>query len=171
MHNEDFETIAHAYHAAPDIAKTESAARGYHVLGAYVLDESARLTREGWRAVPIEDDTFLPDLRTCAILRGVPILDTCHDHPLLSDRENYAFRFVHDVTGHIHGGAWGFSFDDERVAYQTQRAALERWCDERGYGRHAVDLASRFLYTEVVGQAAYFHTFGRFPGQKVALLW
>lgn len=172
MHNREVDSIARAYHAAPDMAKTERAVQAYRVLGAYVLDESERLTREGWRAVRIEDDAFLPDLKTCAILRGVPVLDTCHEHPLLSDQENFAFRFVHDVTGHIAGAAWGYSFDDEYAAFRTQRAALERWCDATaGYGRPTIDLALRFLYTEIVGQAAYFHTFGRFPGQKVALIY
>ena len=163
------ENVARAYRAAADEHNTPRAMAAYRVLSSYVTVSYQALLDEGWKFKPVFDESFLPCLRTCAVLKAVPVLDTCHEHPLFSDTVNYMARAVHDVRGHIAGGAYGYSFEDEYAAWETQDKHFERWASQHPAPDVTSDAAS-YLYTETVGQAAYFDTFGHFPNQKVSTL-
>ena len=91
-------------------------------------------------------------------------------HPIFSVKDDEAgpdepdsnekFRAVHDVMAHIqHAKHKGAAFD-MRGEIQAYNAHLNTIPPE----------AAGALFTEVVGQAAHFLTYGHFPKQKVALL-
>lgn len=170
----DAREIAERYKAAPEASAQPDIQRAYRYIAHYVSKEFTRLTaNEGWRFVSIFDADFLPDLKTCAHVRAIPVLDSNHEHPLFSDAENFEFRAVHDVRGHIEGNVFGYSFEDEQAAWKQQNEHFTRW-DQR-HGAHDTywslgNLARKLLFTEIVGQAAYFATFGEFPNQKVAVV-
>lgn len=76
-------------------------------------------------------------------------------HPIWTDKENYVFRVVHALLGHF-GPKADFSWDGEQRAY----AAQATW--------HG-PVATRALYTEVIGQTAVRSVTGKFPAQKAFL--
>lgn len=77
-------------------------------------------------------------------------------HPFFNEIENIMFRTIHDYIVHILGKKT-FRVDGEIKAYNL-------------HAKLAPDMAKPALFTEVVGQAAYFVTRGKFPTQKVAVL-
>ncbi|NBZ96562.1 MAG: hypothetical protein EBR40_09090 [Proteobacteria bacterium] len=70
---------------------------------------------------------------------------------VFSDEENDKFRAVHDVMGHGVTGR-GFSPSDEYAAYE-------------GHARTLPPAARKALFSEVVGQAAYWGVTGEFAPQ------
>jgi len=69
--------------------------------------------------------------------------------------DNIVFRFVHDYLIHIKGG---FPFGKgELNAYNLHAKLLPKE-------------AIPAIFTEVVGQAAVYMTYGNFPEQKIAVL-
>ena len=91
-------------------------------------------------------------------------------HPIFSVKDDFEdpnepdtnekFRAVHDIMAHIqHAGHKGTGFDmkGELQAYNAHLKTIPKE-------------AAGALFTEVVGQAAYFLTYGYFPEQKIALL-
>ena len=81
-------------------------------------------------------------------------------HPVFDRTTNLKFRAVHDYMAHIqpigHRGT-GFDMKGELQAYNAHIKTIPR-------------SAAGALFTEVVGQASYFLTYGNFPEQKIALL-
>lgn len=81
-------------------------------------------------------------------------------HPIFDHNTNLKFRAVHDYMAHIqsigHRGT-GFDMKGELQAYNAHLKTIP----------HA---AAGALFTEVVGQASYFLTYGNFPEQKITLL-
>lgn len=77
------------------------------------------------------------------------------EHPLWTPFENVRFRTVHDYFGHYLGNA-GFSWKGELKAYLAQ-------------ARHHSELARRALFTEIIGQTAYYSVYREFPTQKAFL--
>lgn len=73
-------------------------------------------------------------------------------HPLWTPEQNVMFRVVHDILGHYNARA-GFSWRGEVDAYMAQR------------GQHS-SLAQSALFTEIIGQTAYFSVHKAFPDQK-----
>jgi len=85
-------------------------------------------------------------------------------HPLWTVAENVAFRITHDITGHYAAHCNGapvadFSWEGELAAAEWHTSTLP------------VGIIRDALFTEVVGQAAFFLVYGTFTDQKVAFLW
>ena len=76
------------------------------------------------------------------------------EHPIWTPSENLAFRLVHDVKGHYHGGKNGFNWDGEVRVY---KASL----------KHYSLPAYPALFCEVVGQTASRSVTGKFPPQRI----
>lgn len=81
-------------------------------------------------------------------------------HPLWTPEENLDFRIAHDILGHWEMGTCHniFSFVGEVAAFRSQSNYLTS------------DKARNALYTEVVGQAAFYGTFREFGEQKIGFL-
>jgi hypothetical protein len=78
------------------------------------------------------------------------------DHPVFSVKDNIVFRTVHDYIVHI-GGNHPFGTRGEIKAYNL-------------HAKLAPNDALPALFTEIVGQACYYFTYGYFPEQKIAVL-
>jgi len=176
--------LALAYDKAPRVSP--AGFTGASLLRTYIAHSWQTLIADGWRIVPIDDDKFLPCLRTCELTRALPVLDRFHHHPVLSDRENYRFRAVHDIYGHLPAHAYGYSLEDEVAAFRAQARHFERYYFDIRHGQPAratfaplprrprrrhlsplrADAALSLLFTEIVGQAAYYADRGEFPPQK-----
>lgn len=162
------ELIARAYDAAPLI--TPEAGDAYRTLAAYVRDRFVLLHAQGWRTVPTLDDAA-PELAEVARTRIVPVYDSAHAHPALSDGENYMFRAVHDVYGHLASDPVApFGLAGEISTARTQAEDFTAWAFAHNVRGRAYLDAHAALWTEIVGQASYHAARGRFPVQKAALL-
>ena len=186
------EAIARAYDAAPS-EPSARARRAYRLVAAYTDSRYfGSLPRDGWRAEPTYSDA-LPDIAEAQRLRVVPTYDLWHNHPCLSDAENYRFRAIHDVYGHEWVGTapLGFGVENEREAAQRQIADFQGWIRGQVRGLRIVSCAvarrlslnapaatepnllrdaCAALCGEIYGQAAYYEARGAFPTQKAFLL-
>ncbi len=90
--------------------------------------------------------------------RLVPTYIGDSEHPLLSQEDNIRFRFVHDILAHTTSNDADFSFRGECAAFRNQSHFYPARL-------HPV------LFTEIVGQAAYYFAAGsNFPPQRALLL-
>jgi hypothetical protein len=78
------------------------------------------------------------------------------EHPVFSVEENIVFRTVHDYIVHILSDV-DFSGKGEIAAFNA-------------HSKLAPKESVPAIFTEVVGQASYFLTFGNFPKQKITIL-
>lgn len=78
------------------------------------------------------------------------------DHPVWTEDDNVNFRIVHDVIGHCQSGG-NFSWVGTNLAVAHHMPLL-------------TPLAREALFTEAIGQAAYFKHFKGFGQKKVGLL-
>ncbi len=78
------------------------------------------------------------------------------EHPIFSVEENIVFRTVHDYIVHILADV-DFSGKGEIAAFNA-------------HSKLAPNESVPAIFTEVVGQASYFLTFGNFPKQKITIL-
>lgn len=167
--------IARAYDLAPVV--TDRTRRAYALLARYVDARFIQLHDEGWRVAP-EYSGEAPDLAHVRQTRVLPVYDRDHGHPVLTDAQNYRFRAVHDIFGHLVPFGSGptaepyapFRYVGEVRAAETQARDFHTWWIDRAIGGPGRDTA-RALATEIVGQAAYFEIHGRFPVQKAALIF
>ncbi len=81
-------------------------------------------------------------------------------HPLWSEDDNLDFRIAHDILGHWKMGTCHnvFSFAGEINAFKSQARYLRNMESKQA------------LYTEVIGQAAYRGTMGKFGEQKIGFI-
>lgn len=87
--------------------------------------------------------------------RPFMVSDTCHNHAVWTDLENYLFRVHHDAI-HILTTAPAFSFAGEVVTWF--HTALDLDINPRHPSR-----AGLALFVEIVGQSAHFAKHGAFP--------
>jgi hypothetical protein len=92
--------------------------------------------------------------------RGILISTLYNNAPIMPNDINLMFRFAHDID-HCKTENCNFAFRGEVCAYSKFAARAKRL----GYG---VDV-QQWLFTEIVGQAAYRGTFGTFGEQKFSL--
>lgn len=176
---QQLEALADAYDAAPVTSGRASAA--YRRLAEYTLARFADAVRAGWRFTP-GDYSSAPDMAEAQRTKTLPVHDRDHGHPELSDAENWAFRAVHDVFGHASVDA-DFTMSGEIQAARAQLLDFDAFASARnrtgrpGYpvvapvwSSVSIDDTRAAIWTEIVGQAAYFAIHGRFPIQKAALL-
>lgn len=78
------------------------------------------------------------------------------DHPVFSVVDNIVFRTVHDYIVHILGDT-KFTGKGEIASYNL-------------HAKLAPNDTLPAIFTEVVGQACYYLTYGEFPKQKIAVL-
>jgi hypothetical protein len=107
---------------------------------------------------PYENDQ---DMRNQVAETGIlKIWEGGTQHPIFSDETNLKLRAVHDYMAHIQAiGSSGTGFDmkGEIQAYNTHLKTIP-------------PSSAGALFTEVVGQASFFLTYGYFPEQKIAFL-
>jgi hypothetical protein len=139
------------------------------VLSRYVRERFAQLHVDGWRTYPTKDSAQ-PDLALAAESRVLPVFDAFHQHPAFPDGVNYMFRAVHDVYGHLATDPPApFGLAGEVLSAAQQARDLDSWFN--GQDRKALRfMVQAALWTEIVGQAAYYEVRGRFPVQKAVLL-
>ena len=166
--------VAQAYKQAPVFDR--DAAEKYEKLIPFIenMYEKIQRGKQGVNIEFVEDDPY-PEgdeqLRKEVAATGVlKVYKGGTKHPIFSVKDdgedpdapdaNEKFRAVHDYMAHIqHAGQKGTGFD-MKGEIQAYNAHLHTVPPE----------AAGALFTEVVGQAAYFLNYGYFPEQKIALL-
>jgi hypothetical protein len=78
-------------------------------------------------------------------------------HPLWTDEQNWKFRAVHDLLGHLAGTGHSFSLRGELAAYNQHLKIVPK-------------AAIPALFCEVVGQVCTYYVNKEFPEQKAAYL-
>lgn len=148
--------VADAYEQAP---RFDSAAVPHYKAMARDTERFFRLLQSKVRVEFVEYDPY-PDaeaLEQDVTQSGVlKVMTLYSEHPVFTPEENWKFRAVHDWFTHILARQ-PFTQRGEIRAYNTHA---------KMYSREALPA----LFTEIVGQACYQTTHGRFPGQKVTLL-
>lgn len=162
--------IADAYDRAPVV--TDRARRAYTLLTRYVDQRFVRLHDLGWRVAPTLSDEP-PDLDVVMRTRVLPVYDRAHAHPVLTDAQNYCFRAVHDIFGHLGTTPYApFGYTGEVFAAASQARDFRIWATATMFPSPSNRRdAMHALLTEIVGQAAYFEVHGRFPVQKAAIIF
>jgi hypothetical protein len=154
------ELIAKAYAEAPEF--DPAAASAFEKIAPFVENMfkkvQSRVDVQFVDEDPYENDD---DMRQQVAQTGVlKIWSGGTSHPIYSPETNLKLRAVHDYMAHIQAlGSQGTGFDmkGEIQAYNTHLKTV------------SPDVAPA-LFTEVLGQAAYFLTYGNFPEQKIAFL-
>jgi len=165
--------VAEAYKAAPLYDK--DAAEKYVKLIPFIENMFNKIQsgNQGVKIEFVEDDPY-PEgdeqLRREVAATGVlKVFKGGTQHPIFSVKAdgdgsgpdaNEKLRAVHDMMAHIqHAGhkGTGFTMKGEIQAYNSHLHTIPPEC-------------AGALFTEVVGQAAYFINYGEFPEQKIALL-
>lgn len=129
-------------------------ARSYDALRAHISPQFDAMGRAGVRTSFSDDFYTTPQALADDMRKGhFTTSQTTPDQSsaVLTDDENDKFRAVHDAFGHGISGR-GFSPSDEMAAYQAHAQMLPKE-------------AHRALFSEVVGQAAYWQTTGDFAPQ------
>lgn len=78
-------------------------------------------------------------------------------HPMWSDEQNWKFRAVHDILGHLAGTGHSFSLRGEIAAYNQHLKIIPT-------------AAIPALFTEVVGQVCSYYVNKSYPEQKACYL-
>ena len=154
--------VAKAYEDAEDYQ--EDAVRSYKALIPFIatMYERIQSEKEGRNRVKVEfvdEDPYMGDKHMKQEVAATGILKIYTggtEHPVFSHEFNLKFRAVHDWMAHIQIDT-NFGMAGEIQAYN-------------GHTHTAPPAGLPALFTEVVGQAAYFNTYGFFPKQKVAIL-
>lgn len=165
--------LAARYASLPS-PQTPSAAEhhAYAVAGLYFRRKAAEIIAErnlSVHLVPIGDPYDTAQEQTADIQANTLRVSTLYcDHPIWDPFTNYAYRIVHDVTGHappMHnpgGITHPFNVDGELRAWQRHVAAMVR----DGVPNHVI----RVAFSETVLQLAYAAVTGDFhPTQPVTL--
>ena len=154
------ELIAKAYADAPEY--DPDAASSFKNLEPFINNMfkkiQSRVDVEFVDYDPYENDQ---DMRKQVAETGVlKIWEGGTQHPIFSHETNLKLRAVHDYMAHIQAiGSSGTGFDmkGEIQAYNTHLKTIP-------------PSSAGALFTEVVGQASFFLTYGYFPEQKIAFL-
>ena len=151
------ELIAKAYAAAPEFEPKAAAA--FEKIAPFVENMfkkvQSRVDVQFVDEDPYEDDN---DMRQQVAQTGIlKIWRGGTSHPIYSPETNLKLRAVHDYMAHIQAiGSQGTGFDmkGEIQAYNTHLKTV------------SPEVAPA-LFTEVLGQASYYLTYGNFPEQKI----
>ncbi len=149
--------VADVYDASP--LRTPEAEQSYGVL-KNAVKRFFRLISSKVRVEFVDGDPYksaeemIDQVKRDKVLKVMK--DYSSDHPVFTEEENWMFRAVHDWFSHI-------------LAKQpfTQKGEM------RAYNTHAKMFppdALPALFTEIIGQACYATTYGKFPTQKVVIL-
>ena len=160
------QSIAAAYHAAP--ITTPRAIEGYVLLAEYALTRFVQAIAAGWTFEPTAIAT-LPDLDLAKRTLILEVYDREHNHPVLTDRDNFRVRATHDVFGHIPSGG-SFTVAGEIRAARHQALDVKAYGARVGWTETQTQLAISAMLGDVIGQTACFAADGRFPIQKAFLL-
>lgn len=137
------------------------------------IDSQYHRDWEAWKQLTIECLELCPDYPVREVAESEPyasatdmfqalergrvfrVSNLNSQHPIWTPQENILFRVCHDILGHYAARA-NFSWKGEVTAYLEQ-------------SKHHSELAKRALFTEIVGQTAYYSVFKEFPEQKCFL--
>lgn len=151
------ELVAKAYKEAPMF--DESAVASFEALEPFVHKMFDRIVGFGIDIDFVDDNPYENSEEMCRDVSENKILKIWKggtDHQIFDAKTNLKLRAVHDYMAHCQGGT---SFD-----LQGEIAS---------YNRHMKTVppsAAGALFTEVVGQAAFFLEYEYFPPQKIAIL-
>ena len=153
--------VAHAYRARP--ADDGTLGNAYRALSRHVDKLFTRLQSKV-RVVFQPSGGVNGDYRDAKDMThkvkdsGILYIDSeNNEHPVFDKALNLKFRAVHDYVTHI-GGNHAFDARGEIGAYNR-------------HAKLAPPQAKPALFTEVVGQASYYLTFGDFGPQKISTLY
>jgi hypothetical protein len=138
------EAIAKAYDQAESRPDDRHVRWAYRCLAGEVSMQFDALTSSGLQFIPSPDPSY-PN-GSADVFRAIEsgtllVFDGGEDHPILSRKENWQFRAVHDCFGHYLAGA-SFGPNGEENAYRHHRAMFS-------------PEAIRALTTETRGQNAW----------------
>jgi hypothetical protein len=154
------ELVAKAYREAPEF--DAGAVKHFKALKPFV-DNMFKKVESRVDVVFVDDDPYKDDrdLRDQVNKTGIlKIWRGGTTHPIFDPTTNLKFRAVHDYMAHIQSNKFigtDFTLKGEIQAYNTHTKTVP------SEGVPA-------LFTEVVGQAAFFINYGSFPEQKIAIL-
>jgi len=152
--------VAEAYGSAPEF--DPDAAQSFQAIGPFIEKMFKRIQSK----VDVEfvnEDPYTDDehMRQEVARTGVlKIWQGGTTHPVFEPETNLKLRAVHDYMAHIQSSGFlgtGFDMKGEVRAYNSHLHTLP-------------PIAAPALFTEVVGQAAFFLNNGYFPEQKIAFL-
>jgi len=154
------ELVADAYVHAPDF--DPNAARSFESITPFI-ENMFKKVQSRVEVQFVDDDPYDNDDHMRREVAGSGILKIWNggtDHPVFDPMTNLKLRAVHDYMAHIQAlGSSGTGFDmkGEIQAYNTHLKTIP-------------PSAGPALFTEVLGQAAFFLNKGHFPKQKIAFL-
>tara|TARA_R110000824_G_scaffold107837_1_gene254388 strand:+ start:583 stop:1785 length:1203 start_codon:yes stop_codon:yes gene_type:complete len=154
--------VAKAYKARPNVEKTSLCDRSYKALLAHTLKFYKKLSKR-IKIEFVDYDAYKNAAEMTADIDDNKVLriSKMFSENLLSGwspRENWIFRAVHDYVIH-YGGKHNFSMRGEISSYNRHAKLIPV-------------IARPALFSEVVGQAAYFTVYGKFPEiQKKCILY
>ena len=151
------ELVAKAYEDAPIF--DESAIASFEALEPFVHKMFDRIVGFGIDIDFVDDNPYENSKEMCRDVSENKVLKIWKggtEHQIFDAKTNLKLRAVHDYMAHCQGGT---SFD-----LQGEIASYNR------HMKTAPPLAAGALFTEVVGQAAFFLERGYFPPQKIAIL-
>ena len=148
--------VAEAYRNAPDYEK--------EAIGAFqdlqpFIEKMFRQMQSKVKVEFVDEDPYVDDQHMKQEVAETGVLKTWTGgtkHPVFSHEFNLKFRAVHDWMAHIQRDT-NFGMKGEIQAYNNHLKTIP-------------PSGAPALFTEVVGQAAYFNTYGYFPEQKIATL-
>ena len=149
--------VAKAYDDAPEL--DESVIPAFEAIKPFVHKMFKRIEGFGIDIQFVDEDPYPSDKEMCHDAKENKILKIWSGgttHPVFDPETNLKLRAVHDYMTHCQGGT-GFDFRGEVASYNRHMKTVP----PAGAGA---------LFTEVIGQAAYFLEYGYFPEQKIAIL-
>ncbi len=161
--NEYAALVADAYEAAP--VHEPGAVKHWRAMAR----DTEKLFRRIKSRVNIEFVDYDPYPGHAAVVADIEqnnrlrVMTLYSDHPVFTPEENWMFRAVHDYMAHFQGE----HFFDPAGGHRATKGEIA------SYNRHAKTFSREALpalFTEIIGQACYFHVHGQFPVQKVAVL-
>ena len=148
--------VAQAYANAPEY--DESAVYSYEALEPFIDNMFGQISHRV-NIEFVEDNPYPSEKEMCqdAMQNGIlKIWKGGTDHPIFKPELNLKLRAVHDYMTHCQGKT-AFDLRGEVASFNRHMMTVPE------AGREA-------LFTEVVGQAAYFINYGKFPKQKITIL-
>ena len=152
--------VAEAYAKAPEF--DPSAASSFQAIGPFIENMFKKIQSKV-DVIFVDEDPYTDDdhMRQEVARTGVlKIWQGGTTHPVFEPELNLKFRAVHDYMAHIQAIGFSGAGFDMKGEVQAYNAHLHTIPPE----------AAPALFTEVVGQAAFFINNGYFPEQKIAFL-
>ena len=152
--------VAQAYEDAPEF--DESAVKHFKAIKPFV-DNMFEKVQSRVKVEFVDDDPYKDDQDMKQQVKKTGVLKIWRGgttHPIFEPKTNLKLRAVHDYMAHIQSNKFkgaDFTLKGEIQAYNAHTKTVS-------------PVGVPALFTEVIGQAAFFLDRGYFPEQKIAIL-